>query len=57
MVKMLPPIVSTKRVEGETSYCEYLEGERVRILPPIVSIQRVEGENVTSYCEYPEGRG
>jgi hypothetical protein len=29
----------------------------VRMLPPIVSIQRVEGENVTSYCEYPEGRG
>ncbi len=29
----------------------------MRMLPPIVSIQRVEGENVTSYCEYPEGRG
>jgi hypothetical protein len=29
----------------------------VKMLPPVVSIQRVEGENVTSYCEYPEGRG
>jgi hypothetical protein len=42
-VRMLPPIVSIQR-------------ERVKMLPPIVSIQRVEDENVTSYCEYPEGR-